>query len=276
MKKILSLLAVATAVCCCSNANSNNNENKQTKEETGYYPKSDDVVRIVTYNIGSFSKYMDNSTVTVSNMLKEVQPDIVGLNEVDCMNQRHMVDQANALAKCLGKEWNSYFGKAMDYKQGGYGNAVVCPTKILDSYTVVLDKCDGGEQRSLAVVETDKMIFGAAHLDHKSQYAQTTQIGIISNWAKGLKTDKPVFFAGDMNATPESASIALICEDWDLLSTTANTFNSQNPSKCIDYVFHLKSSAPVTKVGSKVMTQFKKGDAGLASDHLPVYVDVKF
>lgn len=39
--------------------------------------------------------------------------------------------------------------------------------------------------------------------------------------------------------------------------------------------FHYKMSAPVKKVSAHTMTEFHKGDVTQASDHLPVFVDVR-
>jgi len=245
-------------------------------DEKQFYPKAAGSYRLVTYNVGSFSKYMTNSTDMVAAMLKEIEADIVSINELDSVNTRHNVNQIYQLAQAMGN-WNWYFGRAMAYKGGAYGNGVLTSAKLTDKYTVTLDKASGAEQRSLAVVETDKYIFGAAHLDHKSAEAQAIQVRIINAWAqsKCVGSDRPVFFCGDMNAYPDSETLSLIKESWDILSSTDNTFNSTSPSNCIDYIFHYKKSASVKVVGSSVMTKFNNGDVTQASDHLPVYVDIE-
>jgi len=229
----------------------------------------------MTYNVGSFSKYMNNSTGMVASMIKEAEADIVGLNELDSVNTRHPVNQVKVLADAAGS-WNWYFGRAMAYKNGAYGNGVVTPLKIVNSYTVTLDKGSGAEQRSLAVVELENFVFGAAHLDHKSDEAQLSQIAIINDWVRSQDLSKPIFFCGDMNAYPGSVTLSAIRESWEVISVTDNTFGSQDPKNCIDYIFHYKKSAPVKVLGSSVMTRFHKGEVTEASDHLPVYVDVEF
>ena len=233
----------------------------------------------MTYNVGSFSKYMADSSSQVASMISEAGADVVGLNEVDSCNTRHDVDQAAVLARQVG-DWQSYFGRAMAYRGGAYGNAVIVPkdTKVIASYVVTLDKGDGSEQRSVAVVETDRYVYGACHLDYATVAAQLAQVKTVNEWFKEKYSgcSKPVFFGGDMNALPDSEAIAALKESWDLLSVTDKTFSSQSPAKCIDYIFHYKSSAPVTVAGSAVMSRFSSASAMQTSDHLPVYVDVKF
>ena len=248
-----------------------------------YYPKASGSFRIVSYNVGAFNKYLTTaaSTEMIANMLVEIKADAVGLNECDSVNTRHPGEnQVANLAKAVGN-WQWWFGRAMAYRGGAYGNGVIVPkdAKILKKYTVTLAKGSGSEQRSIAVIETDKYVLGAAHLDHKSAEAQHEQVGLVNAWAQGQYSNasKPVFFQGDMNAYPDSETIKALQQEWDLLSVTnENSFPSRDAKNCIDYIFHYKKSAPVKVVGSHVMTQFYNGDVTQASDHLPIYVDVQF
>lgn len=248
----------------------------------GYYPKDPKSFRLVSYNVGAFSKYISEgtgSTEMIAKMLLEVKADAVGLNECDSVNTRHSANQVADLAKALGG-WQWWFGRAMPYKGGAYGNGALVPKgmQVIARYTVPLEKSDGSEPRSIAVIETDKYVIGAAHLDHKSAGAQLAQAAQVNAWASGKykNAGKPVFFLGDMNAKPESATIKALKDQWDLLSATdQNTYPSSGAKSCIDYIFHYKASAPVKVVDSKVMTRFKNGDVTLASDHLPIYVDVE-
>ena len=63
-----------------------------------FYPKPRKALRIMTYNVGAFSKYMENSSDMVAAMIKEVGADIVGFNELDSCNARHNVNQIEELA----------------------------------------------------------------------------------------------------------------------------------------------------------------------------------
>ena len=78
-----------------------------------------------------------------------------------------------------------------------------------------------------------------------------------------------------MNAIPGSEPLGILAEAWDIISSMEPSFPSEEAERCIDYVFHLKGTAPVKILGSHTMTQFQDADASVASDHLPVFVDVK-
>ena len=242
------------------------------------YNKESDVFRIVSYNVGAFGKYMDSSIPMIADMMKEVGADVVTLNELDSCNRRHGINQAAALADKLGWQWS--FGRAMPYAGGAYGNGVVLPkkAKILNEYVIALPKGAGSEPRSVAVVETNEYVIGAVHLDFADEGAAVGQVKVINSWMSEHFKDsrKPVFLCGDMNAVPDSKVIAALLEDWNLLSSNELSFSSTEPDRCIDYIFHYKASAPVNKISAHTMTKFGTGDVTKASDHLPIYVDVRF
>ena len=291
MKKayiILSAILIAFAACSTDGPGENGDDpwewgkpdDSGNGEDDGtvYYPKAEGCLRIMSYNVGAFSKYMNNSTEMVAAMILEVEADVVGLNELDSCNTRHNVNQVKALAAALGG-WKWTFGRSMLYRDGAYGNGVVLPKSvdIIDSYTVALPKGTGSEPRSIAVVETPDFVLGAAHLDHTSESSVLGQIEVVHAWGQTYKgSKKPVFFCGDMNSKPGSAAINAILTKWDMLSSTENTIPSNAPMSCIDFIFKYKDSAPVTVKGTHTMTRFHNGDAAKASDHLPVYVDVAF
>lgn len=249
-------------------------------DNTDYYPKAEGSIRIMSYNVGAFNKFMESSTAniaTIAAMIKEVEADVVGLNELDSVNLRHKVNQVAALAQELGG-WNWYFGKAMNYREGSYGNGVVAPkgTKIIDRYFVTLPPTskENSEQRSIAVIETDKYVIGAAHMEGSAM----NQVGVVNEWVEKNYKDyhKPVFFVGDMNAVVGSEHITALETKFRIISKAQNSVPVNAPTRCIDYVFHYKRSAPVEVTGGGTMTKFRTGDPKVTSDHLPVYADVKF
>lgn len=275
MKKLITL--VFLIVCAFLPALSQNTSNacRCTYTSGIQIPVS---IRIVTYNVGNFSKYIsdaDSCISMISNMLQECGAGVVGLNECDSVNQRHNTNQVEDLLVAMGG-WQWYFGRAMESRGGAYGNGVLIPatSTIFDRYTVPLPKGNGNEPRSIAVVETDKYVVGAVHLDNSKPFAQ---VQYVNAWAeeKYTNSDKPVFLIGDMNAQPQKATITALLENWDLLSGTEEaTYTTRNPQKCLDYIFVYKRAAGVTLIGSGVLQQFESGDATMESDHFPVYVDV--
>lgn len=248
-----------------------------------YYPKPDGAFRIMTYNVGAFCKYisvMNQNIDLVAKIIKEMDADAVGLNELDSMNTRHNANQVALLAKELGN-WQWHFGKGINYRGGSYGNGVVIPkgVSVVDKYTVALPNATSYESRSIAVVETDRYVLAASHLDHSSEEYIQSQIQAVNAWAQSryLNYDKPVFYLGDMNSVPSSEAIKSLQTSWEVISSKENTSGGTAPATtCIDYIFHYKKSASVKVVGSHTIGKTYCGDVTKASDHLPVYVDVIF
>ena len=90
MKKIIlfSLVAITFPLFCCSGGTVNKSgeddpwkwndkNNPETTDDTEYYPKAATSFRIVSYNVGAFSKFMSNSTSMIADMLTEVKADVV-------------------------------------------------------------------------------------------------------------------------------------------------------------------------------------------------------
>ncbi len=242
----------------------------------GGFSKKEGVLRLVQYNVGAFSKYMDNSTGMIADMLLEMQADVCSLNETDSCNTRHNVYQVQELGKALGSGWEYTFGRAMPYRGGAYGNGVVAHAPVLKSFNIILPKGSGSEQRSASGVETEKYVYLSTHIDHKSSEAAMQQLAVLSatlNEMYGSK-NKAVFVAGDFNMEPDNAAFADFMKNFKMISARQYTFGSQTPSKCIDYIFAFNNGAQYVVEKTDVPTIFSKGDVKKASDHLPVYVDV--
>ena len=129
-------------------------------------------------------------------------------------------------------------------------------------------KYEAGELniRASVIVELKKYYIISTHLSLK-EAQRVESVAIIKDVVSKLK-NKPVFIAGDMNARPNSAPIVAFKEFTTLLSDDSKyTFPSTNPRVCIDYIFGVNGSFKV--LNRKIFYE------SLASDHLPLYVDVK-
>lgn len=51
--------------------------------------KSQKALRVVQYDVGAFSKEIENSIPMISDMMKELGADVISLNELDSCNRRH-------------------------------------------------------------------------------------------------------------------------------------------------------------------------------------------
>jgi len=275
MKSINSVLFAV--ICSILMSGCGQNGGKQARPSySETYTKDAGVIRLVQYNVGAFSKEIDNSIPMIAAMMKEIGADVVSVNEVDSCNTRHTNYQLADFADEMGG-WNYRFSRAMPYCGGAYGIGVIVPDEILGSFTINLPQGDGSEPRACCVVETKEYVFASTHLDYRSEPAMLEQAALINRVMKEKygSARKPVFLSGDMNSTPESAVLTELSKEWDVLSCTNPTIPAKNPSECIDFILALKNGAKYEVKGSEVMTEFKDGDVMVASDHLPVFVDVR-
>lgn len=291
MRNRFTILPVLLLSLLCSCGSGDNSGESPVKS---YYPKAKGTFRVMSYNVGAMHKFIpdlrDNVDM-IAAMIRETQPDVVGLSELDSCNQRHNVNQVAMLTEAIGK-WSWYFGKALDYRGGSYGNGIIVPskTKVLNQYShrypnPTLEEENPRETRSVIVLETDKYILLATHLGGgtynlpdggKANY-MLLQIEDLNKLAlekyKGSRV--PVFLCGDMNATPGSEPIQALEQYWEVISNQ-DEMTTVNTHRTIDFIFHLKDSAPVEVIGAHTLLKFYDGDSEKASDHFPIYADVKF
>lgn len=240
------------------------------------YPKPKGALRVVQYNVGVFSKEIDNSIPMVAAMMREIQADALSINELDSCNLRHANYQLADLAAEMGG-WNHKYSRAMPYLEGAYGVGIAVPDEILSSSTIALPKDSGSEPRACCVVETPRYVLASTHLDYLSQEAALLQARTITEALMVQYGDskKPVILAGDFNSAPDSEVIKYLSQDWKILSVKENTYPSHEANECIDFIMSLNNKAKIKVLGSGVPTEFKSGDVAIASDHLPVYLDIR-
>ncbi|MDE6147852.1 MAG: endonuclease/exonuclease/phosphatase family protein [Bacteroidales bacterium] len=242
---------------------------------------------IMTYNVGVFEKSGSNSMHQVAEIIKAAQADIVSMNELDSCNLRHSTYQLEEIAQEAGG-LDFHFAQAFPFAEGAYGNGIISKSTITARHIISLPVGNGAEPRSVAVAETEDCVFASVHLDHIGEEARIEQAKAINEWftEKYSGSRKPVILCGDMNDTPESATIRTLSEKWERLSGTAPTHPASLPYVCIDYVFALKSARNVKVTGMSLpVPDGNKGQDSLsifpealstASDHLPVCLTIEF
>lgn len=236
-------------------------------------------LKLAHYNVGVFNKTESSSTDVIAAMMSEIGADVVSVNEVDsCTTRTGLVDQLADLSKKMG-DWGCWYASAMPYKGGAYGIGISYnpKLKVVRTDKVALPKLTGTEPRALAVVEFEDFVFATCHLDYKTADAQLGQIEVINAYMDKAFGNgaKPVFLCGDFNCVPESDPIEEMLKSWKMISPVQMTYPAITPKKCIDYVFVREGVCKVDVVDAKVYTAFKTGNVETASDHLPLYVDVK-
>ena len=236
-------------------------------------------LRVVTYNVGTFHKSGFDKTYMVADMMNEMKADVAGIQELDsCATRTGGVYQLRTFADALG-DWNYRFAPAIPFDGGTYGIGIVSKKKyrVLDSWSMTLDRGKGAEQRALDVVEFRKFVLATTHLDHKSDAAQLAQAKAINQalYDRYAGTHKVVILCGDFNAKPNSKTIKELKKNWTIVSAQNNTYDSSRPKSCIDYIMILDNNASYVLRHTAVASKFDDGDVTQASDHLPVYIDIK-
>lgn len=275
MKKYIVCIFFLCFATVLASGCSRDNAKTVDPEKSGY------ILRIVAYNVGVFSKYLEDSTQDVAKMMQELGADAIAVCELDSCNRRHGTFQLEDFARVLSDEgsgdWNYRFGSAMDWNGGSYGIGVMSRSDIKDNFMIKLPKGEGHEPRVCVVAETADYIIAAVHLDHKSEEVRTVQAKILTDELKARygSSSKPVFLCGDFNAVPDSPTLRQLSEDWTVLSEAAPTYPAKSPRICIDYIMVLKNRAEYNVLETRVCTELESADVRETSDHLPVFADIK-
>jgi len=225
-------------------------------------------IRILSYNIhhgeGTDGRL---DLERLAKVILSVQPDIVGLQEVDVGTERtDKVDQAEELARLTGMQ--AAFGSNLQFGGGDYGNAVLSRFPIKNQKNHPLPNPTEGEPRGALEVELSlgKMGKGAllrfvsTHFDHRGQASREAAAREI-NRLLGAAGDHPLVLAGDLNAVPESETLAILRQQW--MDASRETQVIGQPERQIDYV--LCRPAPHWKV-----VEVRVLNEPVASDHRPV------
>jgi len=227
-----------------------------------------EALRVVSYNIkhGRGNDNVVNLDRTAA-VLRTLQPDIVGLQEVDDLATRSGgVPQAERLGQSLGM--HHAFGRFMDFQGGTYGMAILSRHPIVRTESVRLP--DGNEPRVALAVEVQlpsngRLTIVNVHFDWvEDDTFRFAQASALTTYLDALKT--PYILLGDFNDEPESRTLALFKQRAAEAKKPAAdrfTFSSTEPNKEIDFIFTSPAAAWRARE-VRVITE------PLVSDHRPV------
>ena len=231
-------------------------------------------LRVVSYNI-RHGRGMDDTVnlARTASVLRALQPDIVGLQEVDERVRRSgNVDQAAALGGMLGME--HAFSAFMEYQGGNYGLAILSRFPITRVTPVRLP--DGNEPRVALIAELrlpDARTIAVVNVhfdwvaDDAFRFAQASALAAVLDTLR-----LPYVLLGDFNDEPASRTLEIFQRRaTELTKSNADrmTFSSTEPAKEIDFVF--AAPAAIWSAGhARPVTE------RVASDHRPVLATVTF
>ncbi len=225
-------------------------------------------LRVVSYNI-RHGRGMDDRVdlERTAAVLRALDPDIIGLQEVDSAVERSgRIDEAALLGRRLGL--HHAFGSFFDYQGGRYGMAILSRFPVRQANAIRLP--DGNEPRIALAVTVDHPRYGEllvvnVHFDWVAddafRYSQAERLAAVLD-----TVSLPYVLLGDFNDTPGSRTLDLFqqrAREADKPAERRFTFSSTDPQKEIDFVF----AAPAA---SWVADTVRVIDERMASDHRPV------
>ncbi|MDR2810893.1 MAG: endonuclease/exonuclease/phosphatase family protein, partial [Tannerellaceae bacterium] len=228
-------------------------------------PKEENTIRIMSYNVHNFVG-MDGQRDyrRIADVISDVAPDVVAIQEADSATVRSegAYTLKEVADRCL---MFPVYAPAIDFQGGKYGVGILTKEKPLNVKYIPLPGRE--EARVLLIVEFERYILACTHFSLTAD-DRLASVNIVREAAKGVT--KPFFLAGDLNATPESTSQVALQKTFDMLNDPKqNTYPVENPSECIDYIYAYKNGQVYSALKRQVVRET------VASDHLPLYVDVR-
>lgn len=233
-------------------------------EPTNIVTRNEGELVLMSYNVRN-GKGMDNkrNLNRTAAVIRAARPDVVALQEIDSVTRR---SEGNDVAAVLGRKCSMYhtFSKAIDYDGGGYGVALLSREKPVAVQRFALPGRE--EARTLLYVEFEQYAVVSTHLSLTAE-DRMASLAVIDSVA--TMCTKPIYIAGDWNATPESAFGRALGEKMQYLTDTkACTFPADSPDRVIDYIVapHYQT---VEVLRREVVNE------PMASDHRPIIAVVK-
>lgn len=272
MRPLLLLFALCFAVLTAC-ASSGGVRLPSTQVQPAEAPRAEGALRVMTFNIQSGVRGLEG----VAQVIRQAQPDIVALQEVDRGSRRARgLNQAAVLAELTGLAHHAHF-RTTDLHGGAYGIALLSrfPLESLAQYPLPVPR--GAEPRT--VVHAVTRVAGrevSVYLTHLIRRPfngdiRMRQSAIISQLL--ARDSRPKLLLGDLNDDPDSRPVRLLRRDLtDVFAATGHGPEGTYPLPLpfaptlrIDYVLACAAFVPLRSVVLRVG----------ASDHYPVVADVR-
>jgi endonuclease/exonuclease/phosphatase family metal-dependent hydrolase len=224
-------------------------------------------ITVMTYNIHAM-KGMDKvlDAERIADVIKEQNPDLVALQEVDMFTERSgKMDAIAILEDKTGLE--GIYIKTFDYQGGYFGNAILSRLPIIEHKVYFLPARENYEARLLMMIacvteKGDTLHFYNTHLDHHRQDSdrpmQMKEIVDI------IEKDKyKVILAGDLNCQPGAEPIEMLSGVLKRCSSEEMTYPADEPYWILDHIYYSEEKG-IRNLGLDVIPE------KIASDHRPV------
>lgn len=236
-------------------------------------------IKVMTYNIHHAnppSRAKDSliDLEAVARVINQAKPDLVALQEVDVHNARAgmSVNEAETLGRLTGMHY--FFTRALDYRGGEYGDAVLSRYPITDTIGHQLPKLGAREEiRSLCMVKVRlpdhrEIYFASTHLG-LSEASRILQAHALTDIIQPLGL--PLILGGDFNAKPQSGAMQIMDSIMSRSCTSGCdlTIPTEHPREKIDYILYRPAGR------FRVISEHTIHET-YASDHLPVLATLEF
>ena len=235
-------------------------------------------MKIMTFNIQSCKDYITKefNYQICGNLIKEINPDVLGLNEVTNgyvpENGPRYIKQVDVLQDYCGFKY-AHFAEAIKIHDiAPYGNAVMSnyeiknfkfqkikdPEKTEDCYY---------ETRAIIKCEINDIVFIITHMG----LANGERINAVKEIINLTKDEtKPIILMGDFNMEPDNDIIKPLYDYYNdttkYIKGNIKTFPSINPETKIDYIM-IKKDANIKIKDIRVIEK-------VASDHFPLLLEI--
>ena len=234
----------------------------------------DKPLKIVSFNVKCawYGKTLDQ----VAALLKEMDGDIVGLQELDVATRRSLkhCDVANQLQYIAEKAGYPYwsYSKVLDYQGGFYGHGIISKHPIVREEIIWPEaQIEVGEVRNVGRYEIDyngKLVtFYNCHLNGKLGFLQYQEVQ-----DRFMVNEQYPIFVGDMNTRPEQLKGHLDTESFISLTggVDLNAFiKTSGGGNAIDHIILSRKTMEYELDGTE--TGLHVVPHGGASDHNLVY-----
>ena len=254
---------------------------------TKSYAQDNIRLKVVTFNIRSFEPDFD--VTPYANILRDLNADIICLNEVENRSSRQQVngkyrdvvqDIADKLSMfgIFGYSYNLN-NKAGKFPESNYtfcenelyGNAILSKYPILSSNAFQLPRPESSaDQRGVLTVDillpsSDVIRAVATHLDHIGGQMEQAEV-LVSD--RVLDGKAPTILTGDMNVGPGSSVINKILTKFDRMDGDEGTYGGYSK---IDFIFGSKNQWKL--ISSKTISPYYNEQE--LSDHWAVFSEIE-
>jgi phospholipase D1/2 len=227
------------------------------------------IIRVATYNVHAcVGRDRQRDVTRIIRVLRELDPDVIGLQEIESRHGRSPIDQAQTIA--AGLDMACVEGPLLLARRGWYGNALLTRLGVQSVRRVLFDR-HGREARGVLICDLlgrDDISWRmmTTHLDLRSRHRRHQLDRLLDELVPDRP--RPTVLMGDFNEWwPGSRALASLRRHLEL-PPAPPTFPSWLPVLRLDRIAH---------AGCRLQDRVRRHATPLsrrASDHLPVFADL--